>query len=211
MRRMGEDWGTAAPGPKLRPRREGGRRRPPRRGRRKGWLAATLLVGAVLVAAGGAWWARRPVPQPEPAPSFSLVESGGRQVSLADFRGRPVALVFFRTFWSSACQQQLVELQRAYPQIKAGGAELVAIAVAPVEEIGSGKDEFKLAYPVLTDPAHAAAESYGVYDLLGDGLAAPSVFVIDRAGYIRWRYVGKGIADRPPADRVLQELRRAAR
>lgn len=86
---------------------------------------------------------------------------------------------------------------------------MVTVSVSSPEEIKAGKDELKLSYRVLADPDHTVAERYGVYNLLGDGLAAPAVFVVDPTGYIRWRYVGKGIADRPPVDRVIGELRRA--
>ena len=37
-------------------------------------------------------------------------------------------------------------------------------------------------FPVLTDPAGAAARSYGVFDLLGDGVAAPATFIITGTG-----------------------------
>lgn len=199
----------AYPPPRWRYGPDGGRRRRRRRGRR-GARAAAALLAVLLVAAGAAWWARRPVPPPERAADFALEEAGGRQLALSDLRGRPVALVFFPTFLSDTYRGYLAELQRLHPQIRALGGTVVAIVVAPPEQVKAGKEELGLAFPVLADPAHAAAESYGVYDLLGDGMAAPAAFVIDRAGNIRWRYVGRGAADRPPVRRLLRELRRAA-
>jgi alkyl hydroperoxide reductase subunit AhpC len=50
---------------------------------------------------------------------------------------------------------------------------------------------------MLADPAHRVADAYGVYNLTGDGLAAPAVFVIDTDGRILWSYVGQHPGDRP--------------
>ena len=63
------------------------------------------------------------------------------------------------------------------------------------------KDVVQADYPILADVDHAVADAYGVFNLLGDGVATPSVFVIDPAGRIVWSYVGKDANDRPsPAD-----------
>ena len=39
-----------------------------------------------------------------------------------------------------------------------------------------------------------------------EGIARPSLFVIDREGMVRWRYVGESTLDRPPIEAVLQQL-----
>ena len=49
-------------------------------------------------------------------------------------------------------------------------------------------------------------EAYGVYDLLGDGLATASTFLIDKQGVTRWKYVARGISDRPSESEVLEQL-----
>lgn len=61
-------------------------------------------------------------------------------------------------------------------------------------------------FPILADENHIAADNYRVYNLLGDGLAAPAVFVIDRNGQIIWSHVGKNINDRPAAKTILDHL-----
>jgi peroxiredoxin len=61
-------------------------------------------------------------------------------------------------------------------------------------------------YPLLADPEHLVAEAFNVYDLLGTGYAAPSVFVIDSNGDIVWSYVGQNRNDRPTATSILEHL-----
>jgi len=61
-------------------------------------------------------------------------------------------------------------------------------------------------YPILADVNHAVADAYGVFNLLGDSVATPSVFVMDPGGRIVWSYVGTSATDRPsPAD-ILARL-----
>ncbi len=62
------------------------------------------------------------------------------------------------------------------------------------------------AYPMLSDAAHQVAETFGVYNLLNDGYAAPSVIIIDTDGRITWRHVGRNANDRPNAQMILEKL-----
>lgn len=61
-------------------------------------------------------------------------------------------------------------------------------------------------YPLLADPEVAMVRSYGVFDLLGDGVAAPATFVIGEDGVIKWRQVDKDIRDRLSPDEILQRV-----
>jgi len=68
------------------------------------------------------------------------------------------------------------------------------------------KDIVQADYPILADADHAVADAYGVFNLLGDGIATPSEFVIDPAGRIVWSYVGKDANDRLSAAEVLSHV-----
>ena len=61
-------------------------------------------------------------------------------------------------------------------------------------------------FPILYNKDADVVKAYGVYDLLGDGLATPSTFIIDKQGVIRWKRVGSSVGDRPPTSKVLEEL-----
>ena len=83
---------------------------------------------------------------------------------------------------------------------------MVALAVNSVASVEGVQQVVGATYPMLADPAHQVAEAYGVYDLLGDGLAAPAVFVIDADRRIVWSHVGRGPSDRPSVQTVLKHL-----
>jgi peroxiredoxin len=61
-------------------------------------------------------------------------------------------------------------------------------------------------FPLLADPQREAITPYGVYNLLGDGVAAPATFIIDGDGVVQWMHVGRDIADRPTPQALLQQL-----
>lgn len=83
----------------------------------------------------------------------------------------------------------------------------MALAVAPVSSVGGVRQTIGAAYPMLADPEHKVAEAYGVYNRLGDGLAAPAVFIIDTGGNIVWKYIGGSPSDRPSIAQILEHIR----
>ncbi len=99
-----------------------------------------------------------------------------------------------------------MELRDRYGEFQALGAEVAALAVAAPEAVEGVRAAIGAPFPMLADPDHRAAEMYGVYNLLGDGLAAPAVFVL-KDGVIRWSYVGQNPADRPPVAEILAHLK----
>ena len=62
-------------------------------------------------------------------------------------------------------------------------------------------------FPVLYDPDADVVRDYGVFNLRRDGLAAPSTFIIDKEGIIRFKQVGLSTSDRPSTQQVLEQLR----
>lgn len=67
-------------------------------------------------------------------------------------------------------------------------------------------DYLDLGFPVLFDPEAVVIESYGVYDTLNDGYATPSVFIIDKSGDVRWKYIGRHYNDRPTNEQIIAQL-----
>jgi peroxiredoxin len=97
-------------------------------------------------------------------------------------------------------------LQEDYSRFVQLDAEILAISV---EEPSIGQyvtELLDIAYPILSDPEHEVVDQYGVYNLLGDSVATPSVFVIDTEGVIRWTYVGQSSSDRPTNEMILEQL-----
>ena len=102
--------------------------------------------------------------------------------------------------------RQIVDLQANYQQFLAAKAQILAVAVQDTANAGRMAQVSGAAFPILADADHAVADAYGVYNLLGDGVAAPSVFIINEAGQIVWSYIGQNAIDRPTVDVILENL-----
>jgi peroxiredoxin len=62
-----------------------------------------------------------------------------------------------------------------------------------------------LPYSLLSDPDGEVIKRCGVWDEEGR-IARPAIFAIDRAGIVRYVYVGQDFADRPGDDEVEAAL-----
>jgi peroxiredoxin len=65
--------------------------------------------------------------------------------------------------------------------------------------------ELNLTYPILSDVYKNYIRQYGVLHPT-EGIARPSMFLVNKEGKIVWKYVGMEASDRPPMDTVLQQI-----
>ena len=141
-----------------------------------------------------------------PAPDLTLVDQGGEAVSLNDYRGRPVVLVFFPATWSPVCGDQLALYNEVLPLFDEHGAQLLAISVDGKWCQRAFAEQRNLRFPLLSDfePKGAVARRYGAFDA-ESGTARRALFVVDGEGVIRWSYVSPSGVN-PGADGILAAL-----
>ena len=145
------------------------------------------------------------------APDFSLSTTPDQKVSLSEFRGRPVVLVFYPADWSPVCSDQLALYNELKPEFSEFDAQIIGISVDGVWcHLAFSKDR-KLHIPLLADfePKGAVARQYGVYREK-EGEAERALFVIDADGVIRWSYVSP-VGINPGADGILEALESMAK
>ena len=99
-----------------------------------------------------------------------------------------------------------MDLQNHYQDFQGRDTEILALAVHDVAGAQRVAQVTGATYPILADPDHAVADAYGVYNLLGDGVATPAVFIVDQTGQIVWSYVGRSASDRPNVKTILENL-----
>ena len=124
------------------------------------------------------------------APAFTLPASGGGQVSLGDYAGKPVVLVFYPGDDTPVCTKQLNSYNNDLAEFEALDAQVLGISAQSVKSHDkfSGKHGFK--FPLLSDADKAVAGAYGTLGPLG--FPRRSVFIVDASGTIR--YVHRAIA-----------------
>jgi peroxiredoxin Q/BCP len=97
----------------------------------------------------------------DPAPTFSLLDQGGRVVSLDDFRGRRALVYFYPKADTPGCTTQACGLRDALPRL--GGTAVVGISPDPPERQAAFDAKYGLGFPLLSDEDHAVASAYGVW------------------------------------------------
>ena len=99
--------------------------------------------------------------------------------------------------------------QRA-DEIKALGAEIVAVAVTAVFSQQAFAKSLGVDFPLVSDWNERVAPAYGVqYDVWRghEGLAKRSLFAIDRDGIIRFAWVTEDALVMPDFDGAIEALR----
>jgi len=123
----------------------------------------------------------------ERAPDFTLPDTHGTPVHLADLRGTPVALVFMPGAFTGTCTGEVCELRDNLAVFAAAGVQLLVAACDPVASLRAWAEQERAGFDLLSDfwPHGAAARSYGVFDA-ERGRALRASFLIDAAGTVRW-------------------------
>jgi peroxiredoxin len=124
-----------------------------------------------------------------PAPDFTLPDQDGNKVSLADFRGRTVVLVFYPADFSRVCTEQLSVYQEVLPQLEEQGATLLGISVDGAFCHKAFQEHMNITIPLLADfhPKGEVAKAYGVWSE-EYGVASRSLVLVGPDGVVQWSY-----------------------
>lgn len=147
------------------------------------------------------------LPVGTPAPDFTLPDKDGRPVSLSDFRGRPVALVFYPLDWSPGCSVQLELYQQEFDEFASRGVQPLGISVDSIYSHGAWAAVRGIRFPLLSDfhPRGAVADRYRVWREQ-DGFSERALYVIDSDGIIRWVHVSPQLHHLPELDDLVTAL-----
>jgi len=143
----------------------------------------------------------------EKIPYFEMPDQQGYPWSLSgELELGPVVLVFYRGDWCVYCNGQLASYARRFEEFEERSAEVAGVSVDPPENNARMVGKLLLPFPLLSDPRGELMKRLGLWDAQ-DGVAVPSVIVIDRSGESRYLYTGSDLADRPDEEEVLAALR----
>lgn len=118
------------------------------------------------------------------APEFTLDDSYGKPVSLADYLGKkPVVLYFYPKDDTPGCTQQACTFRDMEKEIEEAGAAVLGISRDTVESHVKFREKYGLNFPLLADVDGAVSKAYGAATPLG--MSARYTYVIDTEGVIR--------------------------
>jgi peroxiredoxin (alkyl hydroperoxide reductase subunit C) len=141
------------------------------------------------------------------APDFTLRDQDGEEVSLADFRGRKVLLVFYPFDFSPVCSDQLSLYQEVKPEIEAKGVTLVGVSIDSPYAHKAFQEKLGIDTTLLADfePKGEVARAYGSY-LDGPGMANRTLVLVDEDGTVAWAYESPNPGEFPGANVIFDAL-----
>ena len=133
----------------------------------------------------------------EPAHDFTGRTIDGDQVSLSQFRGKPVWLTFGAT-WCAPCRVEAPDIQAAFERARTNGTTVLAVYLSEdAATVREYTERVGMTYVHVPDSATAIASSYQTVGI-------PSHFFIDRSGILRKIHVG--ILTPAQMDAALREI-----
>jgi len=129
------------------------------------------------------------------APDFTAVTLDGDEVTLSEFRGRPVWLTFGAT-WCASCRVEAPDIQAAYEE----SDDTVVLAVYLSEDAGDVRpyvERLGMTFTHLPDPDERLASRFHV-------IGVPMHYFIDREGVVR--ALKFGVLSRPQMDAELAAI-----
>ena len=137
------------------------------------------------------------------APDFTLPATGDRNVSLSDYAGQPVVLVFYPGDDTPVCTKQLNSYNDELEKFTELNAQVLGISAQDVTShtAFSGKHGFE--FPLLADTDKTVAALYGTLGPIG--FPRRSVFIIDAGGVVRYAHKAiAGLTYRPVKELVAE-------
>lgn len=127
------------------------------------------------------------------APTFTLPNQDGENVSLSDFKGKHVVLYFYPKDMTPGCTTEACDFRDNHESFQDLDAVIIGVSPDPVERHQTFIDKHELPFLLLADADHKVAEKYGVWRLKKNfgkeyyGIER-STFIIDKEGTLQKEY-----------------------
>lgn len=129
----------------------------------------------------------------ENAHLFTLKDSDCKDVSLSEYNGKPVVLLFFPLAFTGVCTEELCHMRDNFKKFESLNAEILAISVDSPFTLAKFKAEHDLNFKILSDFNKDVSQAYGAFYedfVLGlKGVSKRATFVIDKDGKIQYQEI----------------------
>jgi thioredoxin-dependent peroxiredoxin len=123
-----------------------------------------------------------------PAPKFSLLATGDKTVSLADYKGKNLIIVFYPKDQTPGCTQQLCALRDDMVALNDLNTAVIASNPDGLDSHQRFADKQGYTFPILVDADKTMATAYQT--LKPEGGIQRTVYIVDTEGVIRYAVQG---------------------
>jgi peroxiredoxin len=145
------------------------------------------------------------------APSFQLYSSEKKLVSLEDYKGSCVLLLFFPLAFTSVCTKELCSVRDQIGFYDHLDAKVIGISVDSLYTLAKFKAEQGLNFVLLSDFNKEVSVAYDcLYPAFGYGMKGVSkraAFVIDREANIQYAEVMENAGEIPDFEAITDKIR----
>jgi peroxiredoxin len=147
----------------------------------------------------------------QPAPDFTLFDSDKNKVSLADFKGKNLVLLFFPLAFTSVCTAELCNVRDNIAAYNNANAQVLGISVDSLFTLNKFKTDQNLNFPLLSDFNKTASTAFGVlYEVFPafemQGVSKRAAFVIDKQGVVQYAEICPTPGDQPDFTAIQNTL-----
>jgi peroxiredoxin len=127
--------------------------------------------------------------EPYTAPELNCLDTNGARITLKDFKGANVLLVFYLSEECVHCMEQLTAINARASDWTENNTVVLAVSNASLEKNRASGKLGKLGIRLLSDNNHENARRFASYDDF-EGIELHSTILIDAAGHVHWKRTG---------------------
>ncbi|MFN5422915.1 MAG: redoxin domain-containing protein [bacterium] len=150
------------------------------------------------------------IQQGQAAPDFSLYNTEKNKVSLTDYKGKNVLLLFFPQAFTGVCTNELCSVRDTLDTYTNLHAEVIGISVDSLFTLAKFKEDQKYNFPLLSDFNKEVSQAYGAFydDFVFDmkGVSRRAAFVVDKQGIVQYAEVLESAGDLPNFEAIKTAL-----
>lgn len=148
-------------------------------------------------------------------PDVTLVSQERKAVRLSEVLGNPTVLAFFPGAFTGVCTKEACTLRDGMDRFNSMNAQVIGISIDSPFAQKAFADANRLNFTFLSDFNRRAVRAFGIEDPnfaggLLPGVAKRSVFVLDRDGIVRYRWVSDNPGVEPNYDEVAEAVKQIA-
>jgi len=149
------------------------------------------------------------------APQFTLVDTELKSRSLAEFAGKNVVVAFYPAAFTGVCQKEMCTFRDGLNDFTSANTAVLGVSVDSPFANKEFSAKNGLNFPVLSDITRDTIRHYDVVfndlaGIKGFTVAKRAVFVIDKQGVIRYRWVAPEPKVEPNYDEVKAAVKKLA-
>lgn len=97
------------------------------------------------------------------APAFTLPDADGKDVSLADRKGRKVIVYFYPAALTAGCTKEACDFTDNLDLLAGAGYDVIGVSPDKPEKLAKFRDQENLRVTLVGDPSKGVLESYGAF------------------------------------------------